>query len=159
MVQKIWSETGRQPDLFGKIDNMLMRIRHERSSGSDFLDFKTGEGGLIEAEFLVQALQMRAGIWNPNWRNALAALRDDGVVSSDEAATAARSYAFLRRCEAALRRWEMKNVSALPAGPDEQRRLAARLGYEKAEAFAKEYVDLRKAIHNLYDRCIRNAAD
>lgn len=156
MVKQIWSETGRQPDLFDKIDNMLIRIRRERGSGVDFLDFKTGEGGLIEAEFLVQALQMRAGIWNPNWRNALEALRENGVVSSDEAKTAVRSYEFLRRCESALRRWEMKNISTLPANVDEQRKLALRLGYEDAETFAKEYVDLRKAIHQLYDRHVKN---
>ena len=43
-----------------KIDDMVQRIRRERGSGSDFLDLKTGSGGIIEAEFLVQALQMRA---------------------------------------------------------------------------------------------------
>lgn len=158
MVRDIWIETGRQPDLFDKIDHMLMRIRRDRGSGTDFLEFKTGEGGLIEAEFLVQALQMRAGIWNPNWRDALNALRENGVVSSDEANMAARSYEFLRRCESALRRWDMKNVSALPANAQEQKRLALRLGYENAEAFAKEYVDLRQAIHRLYDRHIKNVA-
>ena len=157
MVKQIWSETGRQPDLFDKIDNMLVRIRRDRSSGSDFLDFKTGEGGLIEAEFFVQALQMRAGIWNPNWRDALNALRENAVVSADEAATAARSYEFLRRCESVLRRWEMKNVSALPANTDEQKKLALRLGYKNAEVFSKEYVDLRQAIHHLYDRHVKSA--
>jgi len=157
MVKEIWSEIGRQPDLFDKIDHMLMRIRRDRSSGADFLEFKTGEGGLIEAEFLVQALQMRAGIWNPNWRAALEALRENGVISSNEAAAAARSYEFLRRCESALRRWEMKNVSTLPANSEEQRKLALRLGYENAEAFGKEYVDLRQAIHRLYDRHVKGA--
>lgn len=159
MVKKIWRDIGRQPDLFDKIDHMLMRIRRDRGSGTDFLEFKTGEGGLIEAEFLVQALQMRAGIWNPNWRDALEALRENGVVSSDEATIAARSYEFLRRCESALRRWEMKDVSALPANTDEQKRLALRLGYKNGEAFAKEYVDLRQAIHRLYDRHIKKVAN
>jgi len=158
MVKEIWSDIGRQPDLFDKIDHMLVRIRRDRSSGADFLEFKTGEGGLIEAEFLVQALQMRAGIWNPNWRAALDTLRENGVISSKEAAAAARSYEFLRRCESALRRWEMKNVSTLPVNLEKQRRLARRLGYGNAEAFAKEYVDLRQTIHRLYDRHVKGAA-
>src|SRR5213595_585080 len=69
--QKIWREVGQQSDLFAKIDHMLERIRRERGSGSDFLDFKTGSGGMIEAEFLVQALQMRENIWETNWENAV----------------------------------------------------------------------------------------
>ena len=158
MAKRIWIETGRQSDLFDKIDNMLARIRRERSSRSDYLDFKTGEGGLIEAEFLVQALQMRNAIWEPNWHNALEALRRHNLISSDEAATAVRNYDFLRRCETVLRRWEVKNISALPSDSEEQRKLAARLGYKDAEAFAKEYSEARKAIHALYDRRVKRAA-
>lgn len=158
MVKNIWSDVGRQPDLFEKIDHMLTRIRRDRGSGADLLEFKTGEGGLIEAEFLVQALQMRAGIWEPNWHQALEALRENGVVSKDDAAAATRSYEFLRRCESVLRRWEMKNVSALPADPEEQRKLARRLGYENAEKFTKEYADLRQTIHRLYERHMKSTA-
>ncbi len=49
MVQRIWRGVGQQSDLFAKIDHMLERIRRERGSGSDFLDLKTGTGGMIEA--------------------------------------------------------------------------------------------------------------
>ena len=45
VVQKIWRQVGQRADLFETIDNMLERIRRERGSGSDFLDFKTGSGG------------------------------------------------------------------------------------------------------------------
>ena len=155
MVHEIRVEVGRQPDLFDKIDNMLMRIRRDRSSGAEFLDFKTGEGGLIEAEFLVQALQMRVGISNPNWRDALHALRDNGAFTAAETAVAAQSYEFLRRCESVLRRWEMKNVSTLPADAGEQGRLATRLGYESVDTFTRDYVDARKAIHDVYERRVK----
>jgi [glutamine synthetase] adenylyltransferase / [glutamine synthetase]-adenylyl-L-tyrosine phosphorylase len=158
MVQSVWRDVARQPHLFDKIDNMLLRIRHDRSSGTDFLDFKTGEGGLIEAEFLVQALQMRTGIWDPNWRTTLNSLRDNGSISDDEAGVVVRSYELLRRCETVLRRWEIKNVSVLPADSNEQRKLALRLGYESTEVFSKEYVDARGAIHALYQRRVKTAA-
>src|SRR5207249_11548111 len=83
--QRIWSEVGRQSDRFAKIDNMLERIRRERGSGSEFRHFKTGSGGMIEAEFLVQALQMRSGIWEPNWERALAQLREKNVPPTSDA--------------------------------------------------------------------------
>ena len=50
---------------------LLDRIRRDRGSGSDFVDFKTGTGGIIEGEFLVHALQMKAEVWAPSWSEAL----------------------------------------------------------------------------------------
>jgi [glutamine synthetase] adenylyltransferase / [glutamine synthetase]-adenylyl-L-tyrosine phosphorylase len=155
IVQQIWREVGQQPDLFEKIDSMLERIRRERGSGSDFLDLKTGTGGMIEAEFLVQALQMRSGTWEPNWQRALRALREDRTVSDRDALNASQSYQLLRRAETALRRFETKNVSTLPAAPEEQEKLAKRLGYKDVDLFAKEYRAARETIHALYEQHIK----
>jgi glutamate-ammonia-ligase adenylyltransferase len=154
IVKSIWSDIGRQPDLFEKIDHMLMRIRRDRSPGADFLEFKTGEGGLIEAEFLVQALQMRSGIWEPNWQRALIALRENKMVSDRDVINATQSYELLRRAETALRRFENKNISTLPAAPEEQEKLAKRLGYKDVDLFANEYRAARETIHALYERYI-----
>src|SRR5216110_2091496 len=60
IAKRAWRRASQDADLPIRIDSMLERIRRERGSGSDFLDFKTGTGGSIEGEFLVQALQMRA---------------------------------------------------------------------------------------------------
>jgi len=155
IAQRIWGEVGTQSDLFAKIDNMLERIRRERGSGSEFRDFKTGSGGMIEAEFLVQALQMRSGIWEPNWERALAQLREKTVLSTSDADRATRSYDLLRRIETALRRFENKNVSALPATADEQSKLAKRLDYNQSEHFVKDYNAARETIHALYERHVK----
>ena len=155
IAQRIWGEVGRQSDLFAKIDNMLERIRRERGSGSEFRDFKTGSGGMIEAEFLVQALQMRSGIWEPNWQRALTRLRESDVISDPDASSAAQSYELLRRAEMALRRFENKNISTLPAAPEEQKKLAKRVGYEDVDLFPNEYRAARETIHALYQRYIK----
>ena len=65
IAKAAWRRAGQDAALFMKIDDMVQRIRRERGSGSDFLDLKTGSGGIIEAEFLVQALQIRANVWEP----------------------------------------------------------------------------------------------
>jgi len=155
MVQRIWRGVGQQSDLFAKIDHMLERIRRERGSGSDFLDLKTGTGGMIEAEFLVQALQMRSGIWEPNWQRALIALREIEMVSDRDASNATQSYEVLRRAERALRRFENKNISTLPYAPEEQEKLAKRLGYKDVDLFAKQYRAARETIHALYNRYLK----
>src|SRR6266567_1129045 len=63
LAKGVWRQAVQHSDLPARIDNMLERIRRDRGSGSDFLDLKTGRGGIIEAEFFAQALQMRENIW------------------------------------------------------------------------------------------------
>ena len=155
VAQDIWRDTGQQSDLFSKIDNMLERIQKERGSGSEFLDFKTGVGGMIESEFTVQALQMRSGIWEPNWEKALAALESAKVIPVSDAGKARASYNFLRRVETTLRRFEAKNVSALPAEQEEQLRLAKRVQDLEMQQFMKKYRDARETIHDVYQKYVK----
>ncbi|MEP6937301.1 MAG: bifunctional [glutamate--ammonia ligase]-adenylyl-L-tyrosine phosphorylase/[glutamate--ammonia-ligase] adenylyltransferase [Chthoniobacterales bacterium] len=150
LVQRVWCGAGKRPDLFDQVGAMAGRVRRERSSGSDFLDFKTGTGGMIEAEFLVQALQMQANIYNPRMTGALAQLTRAGLLAASAAQEIERSYAFLRRCESVLRRANHKSGSVLPAEPDEQRKLAIRLGLDSADALASRAIESRDAIHRVF---------
>ncbi len=159
MAKHAWRDAGQHVDLQARIDNMLERIRRERGSGSDFLDFKTGFGGIIEAEFLVQALQMRENIWEPNWQRAVNRLHERGLLTDSEIADLKDAYTFLRRCESVLRRYDNKSVSAFSSDPNEQRKLAIRLGYEEFDAFRERYVEARESIRALYNRHIKNTSD
>jgi glutamine synthetase adenylyltransferase len=98
---------------------------------------------------------MEAGVWNPNWSEALRELGERGLLSGAEVEKATHSYDFLRRCETVLRRWENKSVTTLPADANEQSKLAKRLGYEDVTGFANEYVDVRERIHALYERHLK----
>jgi [glutamine synthetase] adenylyltransferase / [glutamine synthetase]-adenylyl-L-tyrosine phosphorylase len=154
IAKRAWRSASQDADLFIRIDSMLERIRRERGSGSDFLDLKTGSGGLIEAEFLVQALQMYENIWEQNWEGAIDRLHKQARLAGSDVAKLKNAYALLRRCEFVLRRYENKSVSALPSDPNEQRKFAVRLGYQEFEAFRRDYIDARDAIHSLYERHI-----
>jgi glutamate-ammonia-ligase adenylyltransferase len=154
LAQRVWRDAGQRDDLFHQIREMLTRIGRDRSSGSDFLDFKTGTGGIIEAEFLVQALQLREMTWNPNTLGAVNALQDRHCLTPSEAAHLKRDYLFLRRCESVLSRAENKSVSSLPANETEQRMLAQRLGFDSVEPFITTYRAARDGIHELYLRLL-----
>src|SRR5438132_73036 len=117
IAKRAWRRASQDADLPIRIDSMLERIRRERGSGSDFLDFKTGTGGSIEGEFLVQALQMRADIWEPNWAGALDRLCETRRMTDSEAAKLKGAYTFLRRCESVLRRFDNKSIAAFPSDP------------------------------------------
>jgi glutamate-ammonia-ligase adenylyltransferase len=151
-----WRRAGQDPSLLPAIDSMLERIRRERGSGSDFLDLKTGRGGIIEAEFLVQALQMRENIWEQNLERAIDRLHQHGHMIDSEATTLKNAYALLRRCELALRRYDNRSVSTLPSDPDEQRKFAVRFGYHEFDAFRPDYVSARETIHMLYEQHVGN---
>jgi glutamate-ammonia-ligase adenylyltransferase len=157
VAKAAWRRACQDPDLFMKIDDMVERIRRERGSGSDFLDLKTGVGGIIEAEFLVQALQMRANIWEQNWERAVDGLHKSGHLDKSDIAKLKNSYAFLRRCELALRRYDNRSISTLPSDPDEERKFAIRLGYNEFDAFRRDYLTAREAIHTFYQRRITPA--
>ncbi len=158
MAKHIWRDAGQHVDLHAGIEDMLERIRRERGSGSNFLDLKTGIGGIIEAEFLVQALQMRENIWEPNWEHAVDQLHERGCLSDSDVANLKNAYAFLRRCESVLRRYENRSVSVLPSDPNEQRNVAVRFGCDDFDDFRRDYIDARDAIHSLYERRVRGTS-
>ena len=155
LARRVWRKAASRPDLYAQIVGMLQRIRHERGSAADLLDFKTGTGGVIEAEFLVQALQMRAGIWNPQTIGALHDLTTKGLLRDEEAALLKKSYEYLRLIESALRRWENKSVSTLPTEETEQRKLAQRVGADDLDSFAKRYREARESIHAIASHYLR----
>jgi glutamine synthetase adenylyltransferase len=157
VAKAAWRQAGQDVDLFMKIDDMVDRIRRDRGSGSDFLDLKTGIGGIIEAEFLVQALQMRANIWEQNWERAVDGLHQRRHLDKSNVAKLKNSYAFLRRCELVLRRYDNRSISTLPSDPDEQRKFAIRLGSGEFDAFRGDCLGAREAIHTLYQQFIRPA--
>jgi glutamate-ammonia-ligase adenylyltransferase len=158
MAKRVWDDAGQHVDLRARIDNMLERIRRERGSGSDFFDFKTGIGGVIEGEFLVQALQMRENVWEPNWARAVDRLGERGRLTDSEIANLKDAYSFLRRCESVLRRYDNKSVSAFSSDPNEQRKLAVRVGCLDLDFFREKYVDARETIHTLYNQRVKNAS-
>jgi [glutamine synthetase] adenylyltransferase / [glutamine synthetase]-adenylyl-L-tyrosine phosphorylase len=155
-AKNAWRRVGQDSNLCSIIDGMLERIRRERGSGSDFLDLKTGRGGIIEAEFLVQALQMRGNVWEQNLDRAIDRLCQHGTMTDSEATKLKNAYALLRRCELVLRRYDNRSVSTLPSDPDEQRKFAVRLGYHELEAFSRDYVNSRDTIRTLYERHVPN---
>jgi [glutamine synthetase] adenylyltransferase / [glutamine synthetase]-adenylyl-L-tyrosine phosphorylase len=157
IAKRAWCRASQDANLFVRIDEMLQRIRRERGSGTDFLDLKTGNGGIIEAEFLVQAWQMRENIREQNWERAVDGLHEHGQLAESDTAKLKHAYAFLRRCELVLRRYENKSVSTLPSNPGEQQTFAVRLGYHEFEAFRRAYTDARETIHALYQRHITRA--
>ncbi len=141
-----------------EIAKMRQRIETQRTEGrARELNFKTGPGGIIEVEFLVQALQLRHGAAHPAVRHphtleALAALGEAGALPADDARHLREDYMLLRRTELVLRRLHNAPVSALPASPGEQAALACRLGSPSLEDFWGLYRAARQRVRTVWEK-------
>ena len=149
LAGELWRAAGERPDLVRQIENMLVRIANERGSGNDFFDFKTGIGGMIEGEFLVQALQMQHRVWEPNCLLAIEALAQQKVLEKTDAQNLREAYIFLRRCESVLRRWQFRSISSLPVTREEEERFARRMKFATIEDFRAPYGRARELVHSL----------
>jgi glutamate-ammonia-ligase adenylyltransferase len=117
-----------------------LRHRMERELGKETpgrLHVKFGRGGLVDVEFITQALVMLHGARHPairraNTIHAIAAIRRAGLLSDDDADTLAGHYRFLRRVSGALRLFGARPSDTLePAGPIPGR-IAKSLDYPRA---------------------------
>jgi glutamate-ammonia-ligase adenylyltransferase len=149
MARELWGKAGERSDLIGQIESMLVRIANDRGSGNDFFDFKTGIGGMIEAEFLIQALQMQHRVWEPNSLQAIERLARHGAIAPGDAGNLRRAYEFLRNCESTLRRLHFISVSTLPATHAEENHFARRMNFGTIEDFRAPYGRARETIHSL----------
>ncbi len=149
LAKELWREAGSRSDLVRQIENMLVRIANDRGSGNDFFDFKTGIGGMIEAEFLIQGLQMRHRVWEPSFLAAVTELASRKILEHRDAESLRNAYTFLRRCESVLRRWQFRSVATLPVAREEEERFASRMKFATIENFRAPYSGAREVIRSL----------
>ena len=140
-VAEIWIRWSARGDLRERIHEMYRRIVKERAKGDDFSHFKTGRGGLIGIEFLVQYLQMKHQVQETNTLSAIGNLI--GFLDAAESEILRAAYCFLRRTESVLRRVSNSSISHLPSHQEELRQLAIRMGYSCKEDFLHEYTSHR----------------
>ena len=86
---------------------MRLRIEKERTPrGQDELAIKTGRGGLMDAEFIAQALVLENGWQEANTLRALERGRDDRVLPDAEKLIT--NYRHLRRLEGSFASLELR---------------------------------------------------
>jgi len=150
-------------DEVAEIHRLRMRLERELA-GDERAEFniKTGRGGLLDIEFMVQMMQLRHGAAVPEvrrraTRHALAALAEAGVVPADEAAVLEESYAFLRALTNRLRIERDQSVESLEREGYRLPALARRLGYagpneDVARQLLADFGRHRERVRALYVR-------
>ena len=131
------------------IHEMRMRIEKERTPrGKNELAIKTGSGGLMDAEFIAQALCLENSWQEPNTLRALE--RGKVTAALPDGAELIENYRKLRRVEGILRRWSYEGETVLPDDPAPFYRVAVRCGFEGSELFRKFLSECRRKIREAY---------
>jgi glutamate-ammonia-ligase adenylyltransferase len=142
------------PNVAHGLTDMVLRSRAELSD-HPARDLKLGPGGIREAEFFVQTLQLIWGGKEPSLRvrgtlTALERLRLRGFVSDREARDIARAYVLLRRAEHAIQWSTGIQTHLLPSDERDSQRLARVLGYPEATTFGAELESLRQRVSEAF---------
>jgi len=144
-----------------EIDRLRGRMEHELAhEHAGRFNIKTGRGGIVDIEFLVQMLQLRYGQRFPALRQratlpALRMLQESGVLPERDFEILSRGYRFLRALENRLRIERDQPVEALESSAAQLTPLARRLGYEGEDAATQlltDYQSQREAIRACYSR-------
>ncbi len=143
---------------FSVIDSlrkMKAMIQQEVKRRNLTLNIKLGEGGIREAEFIVQALQMLRGgkaaqLQNQSLLSTLPALTQLNVFNQQEAQLLERSYLWLRQCEQYLQAFADEQTQTLPDGELNKARLLELFEIETWDDFLAQYQSVCRNIHNLF---------
>lgn len=139
------------PEWKAEIHRMRMRIEKERTaSGQGALAIKTGRGGLMDVEFIAQAICLENGWHEPNTLAAIERAAEQSMLPENSARSLAENFRKLMQVERILRRWSFEPESVLPADPAAYYRVAVRCGYKDSESFAGAILAAREAIRTEY---------
>lgn len=136
-------------DWKNQIHHMRLRIEKERTpAGKDDLAIKTGKGGLMDAEFIAQALSMEHSWHEPNTLRVLERANESKILPDSE--NFLKNYRNLRLVEAILRRWSDEGETVLPDDAPAFYRVSVRCGFSSPEIFSDALEKWRMSIREVY---------
>ena len=121
----------------------IRRMRYRMEQGARTGNLKRGPGGVVDIEFIVQMLQLVHGgrepaVRAPETLRGLVALHAAGLLTAERFAFLERAYRTLRSIEGRLRLLDAAARHDFPTAPDEQRKLAHLLGYDRPDALVQD---------------------
>ncbi|MEC9477113.1 MAG: hypothetical protein VX764_08755 [Planctomycetota bacterium] len=125
---------GVEPDQIKEELGEMHERRREAGRGQG-IDFRTGPGGLLDIEFLVQSFIVlhqaeHPEIYQSRTISAIEALDKSSLLNRSEATTLRNGYQFLRLVENRLAMMHRSSIKAVPEEDESLHELALRVGFE-----------------------------
>ena len=142
----------------------LIDMRQKLEESASRQNLKRGVGGTMDAEFVVQMLQLKYGhdlpvIRTPGTLDALEALEQAGCLSKADAEFLAESYRFQRSVEARIRLMDAAGRHEFPDELRELAKLAYLLRYDNPMDLARKLSDTWRLTRECFDRIFAKAAE
>ena len=140
----------------------MLRERMEKELGKEnpgLYHVKFGRGGLVDVEFITQAIQLvhgrrHPGIRRPNTLQAIRAIGAAGLLSPEDAAALGEQYRFLRRVSAGLRLFGVRPSDTLELAGPFPARVAKSLDYPSRTDFLEDYRKRTAWVRALWNRVV-----
>ncbi len=118
-------------------------------------NIKTGKGGTVDIEFLVQMLQLKYGskykdLRVQNTAQALDALKGEGLIKKREYEILKGGLSFLRKMENMLRLLHDRSINELYESDFEK--LATEMNVGPGQKLKEEYISITDKIRDIYDK-------
>jgi [glutamine synthetase] adenylyltransferase / [glutamine synthetase]-adenylyl-L-tyrosine phosphorylase len=162
--------TGANDTVRAEINRLRMRMESElaREEVGSY-NIKTGRGGMVDVEFIVQYLQLKYGKDQPEIRStntltALKGIRAHSILSDEQCTALLDGYKFLRRLENRLRIIHDYSMNDLGGPKEYLDKLARRLGYDPnlrnpGEKLMKDYELVTGTVREVYGSILGQAPD
>ena len=157
VIEEAVYKDGASPEVAAEIARVRTRMEIELAKEKDGIyNVKTGKGGLVDIEFLVQFLLLKHGAKNHDIRaaNTLLALdriKDAKILSGEEHGALTETYIFLRNIENGLRIVHDQSVNKLDTNSKDFIMLARRLSFDSSDLLSEYRVRTEK-VREIYSR-------
>lgn len=168
IVARLWEALYKKPLLPADVDEML-RVRRRMEDeiakeNANRYNIKTGKGGIVDVEFLVQALQLKygqdkKGLRTPYTHKALLRLKREGLIDERAFKSLANACSFMRLIETRQRIVHDRPEGYLYRDSDELLTLARRTGYAgpgAAEALLDDYSAAAERVREIYNGTLQS---
>ncbi len=156
-------------NLQGEIYRLRGRMEKEIARENETLvNIKTGRGGMVDVEFIVQYLQLLhagrvAALRIQNTVNLLECLADQQLMPAADARILIRGYKYLRRLENKLRLLHDQSINEFSSFDKGFRKIARSLGYgqkglKPEHEFLEEYRRVTEDIRALFEKYLKPEA-
>jgi glutamate-ammonia-ligase adenylyltransferase len=142
-----------------EIYNMRHRIETEKIKNFHVYDIKSGYGGLIDIEFIVQLLQMCSTsksqqLKTTNTFKLINDLKHYNILKDRDYNILEKSYTFYRTIESLIRAYNNSYSSVLPKNKELLNKIASFYGYKKDgdKKIIDDYINIRKATRACFSR-------
>jgi glutamate-ammonia-ligase adenylyltransferase len=141
--------------VFDGLAQLKLRIDEQARRNSENHNVKTGQGGIREIEFFIQAFQILKGGRNHQLQTqsifqAFDTLSQQHITDLDSLSQMRSSYCFLRMLENRIQMLNDQQTHEIPSRQNQQQRISLLLGYPDWDSLKEDLTRHQSQVHTIF---------